>query len=59
MDWAVGAIMECGIAGSVKWKGFNPKKNPLTGKTGLQGHYEKHGHEFGNIIQNQYLKRAK
>ena len=51
--------MECGIAGSVKWKGFNPKKNPLTGKTGLQGHYEKHGHEFGNIIQNQYLKRAK
>ncbi|PIT54999.1 RHS repeat-associated core domain-containing protein [Snodgrassella alvi] len=52
-------LMNCGIAGSAKWKGFNPKKNSLTGKTGLQGHYEKHGHEFGNINQNQYLKRAK
>lgn len=52
-------LSNCGIVGSVKWKGFNPNKNPLTGKSRLQGHYEKHGHEFGNITQNQYMAKAK
>jgi pyocin large subunit-like protein len=36
-------------------KALIQRNNSLTGKTGLQGHYEKHGHEFGNINQNQYL----
>lgn len=25
----------------------------------MQGHFEKHGHEFGDITQNQYLTKAK
>ena len=49
----------CGIADSINWKGFNPRKNPSTGKKGLQTHFEKHGHEFGNITQNEYLIKAK
>ncbi|MEC9822949.1 RHS repeat-associated core domain-containing protein, partial [Escherichia marmotae] len=52
-------LNNCGIAGSVKWKSFNPNKNPVTGQTGLQYHYAKHGHEFGNITQNQYMAKAK
>ncbi|OKP73900.1 hypothetical protein A3842_21405 [Paenibacillus sp. P3E] len=36
---------------SINWKGFSSGK--------LQPHYEKHGHEFGNITQNEYLKLAK
>lgn len=50
-------LSNCGIASSVKWKSFNPNKNPVTGKSGLQGHFEKHGHEFGDITQNQYLAK--
>jgi len=36
---------------SINWKGFSSGK--------LQPHYEKHGHEFGDITQNEYLKLAK
>jgi Pretoxin HINT domain len=42
----------CGPAASdITWKGF-PKGS-------LKSHYEKHGHEFGDITQQEYLKRAK
>ncbi|WP_262127235.1 RHS repeat domain-containing protein, partial [Serratia entomophila] len=57
--WVDPLGLSCGIAGSVKWKGFNPKINPKTKLSGLQGHYQKHGHEFGDITQNQYLSKAK
>ncbi|OYD06599.1 hypothetical protein [Paludifilum halophilum] len=36
---------------SIKWKGFR--------KGSLAPHYEKHGHEFGDISQSEYLKMAK
>ncbi|MFD1407095.1 DUF4244 domain-containing protein [Kroppenstedtia eburnea] len=38
-------------AASVKWKGFS--------KGSLKGHYEKHGKEFGDISQKEYLEKAK
>ncbi|SDW89990.1 hypothetical protein SAMN05444487_107147 [Marininema mesophilum] len=41
----------CKPAASVKWKGFR--------KNSLAPHYEKHGHEFGNITQGEYFKKAK
>ncbi|PIJ46467.1 hypothetical protein BOM24_01480 [Tatumella sp. OPLPL6] len=59
VGWIRWGLSKCGIAGSIKWKSFNPNKNPVTGKSGLQGHFEKHGHEFGDITQNQYLAKAK
>jgi hypothetical protein len=40
-----------GLAGSVTWKGFSKGK--------LAEHFEKHGAEFGNITQSEYLKQAK
>ncbi len=38
-------------ASDVSWKGFSAGQ--------LVEHYNKHGHEFGNITQNEYLKKAK
>ncbi|KZE54406.1 hypothetical protein AV540_26370 [Brevibacillus parabrevis] len=35
----------------INWKGFSSGK--------LKPHWEKHGHEFGDISQNDYLKLAK
>lgn len=35
----------------MSWKGFSAGQ--------LTEHYDKHGHEFGNITQNEYLKKAK
>ncbi|MGP3593654.1 RHS repeat-associated core domain-containing protein [Vagococcus sp. WN89Y] len=59
-------LSDCGIAGAVNWKGFNPIKRDyvIDGVThknlsGLQYHYLKHGKEFGDITQVQYLKMAK
>lgn len=40
-----------GAAEAVKWKGFS--------KGELAEHFTKHGNEFGDITQNQYLKLAK
>jgi RHS repeat-associated protein len=37
--------------GEINWKGFSSGK--------LKSHWEKHGHEFGKISQNEYLKLAK
>ncbi|MEN7547387.1 hypothetical protein AAG747_05690 [Rapidithrix thailandica] len=45
----------------INWKDFNPVKDP-NGLTGLQRHYQKHvikQQEFGDISQNEYLKKAK
>ncbi|WP_251862287.1 hypothetical protein [Clostridium sp. Marseille-Q2269] len=39
------------VAEAVKWKGFS--------KGELAEHFIKHGNEFGNVTQNQYLKLAK
>lgn len=42
-------------------EGFS-EKNPETGLSKLQGHYQKYvaeGGEFGDISQNNYLKMAK
>lgn len=39
------------MAASVKWKGFS--------KGELSQHFDKHGLEFGDITQNQYLNLAK
>ena len=49
-------------AEDINWKGFNGKKDPETGLSKLQGHYQKHvveGGEFGDISQNECLKMAK
>lgn len=49
-------------AEDINWKGFNGKKDPETGLSKLQSHYQKHvveGEEFGDISQNEYLKMAK
>ncbi|WP_261854536.1 RHS repeat-associated core domain-containing protein, partial [Clostridium folliculivorans] len=43
--------IEKGAAEAVKWKGFS--------KGELAEHFAKHGNEFGDITQNQYLKLAK
>lgn len=40
-----------GLAADVSWKGFS--------KGSLATHFEKHGAEFGNITQSEYLKHAK
>ncbi len=40
-----------GLAANVSWKGFS--------KGSLATHFEKHGAEFGNITQSEYLKQAK
>jgi len=40
-----------GLAAGVRWKGFS--------KGSLATHFEKHGAEFGNITQSQYLNQAK
>jgi hypothetical protein len=42
---------EKGLAAQIAWKGFR--------KGSLAEHYEKHGAEFGNITQSQYLNQAK
>jgi len=42
---------EKGLAAQINWKGFS--------KGELAVHFEKHGAEFGNITQSQYLKLAK
>jgi len=42
---------ETGIAARVRWKGFSKGK--------LQDHFRKHGSEFGNVTQEQYLQAAK
>lgn len=56
----------CGITGAISWKGFNPQKRDYNingvvyqNLTGLQYHYKKHGREFGDITQIQYLNKAK
>ncbi len=52
---------EAGTEGT-NWKGFSSEKNPETGLTKLQEHYDKHvikGQEFGDISQTDYLKMAK
>lgn len=52
---------EVGAEGT-NWKGFSSEKNPETGLTKLQEHYDKHvirGQEFGDISQTDYLKMAK
>jgi len=42
---------------NISWKGFSSALKD--GKTSLQRHFIKHGKEFGDINQNQYLKLAK
>lgn len=47
--------------GLINWKGFSSVKD-ANGETGLQRHFNKHvirQKEFGDITQNQYLKKAK
>jgi len=44
------AAEQC-TAGSITWKGF--------GKGSLDRHHKKHGNEFGNLSQSEYLKQAK
>lgn len=65
MDRPLG-LENCGLAGAINWKGFNPARKDyvIDGVThknmsGLQYHYLKHGKEFGDITQVQYLNKAK
>ncbi len=49
-------------ASDLGWKSFSTTKTyKVDGKslTSLQYHYDKHGHEFGNISQSQYAKMAR
>lgn len=62
----LGLVGDCGLTGAVNWKSFNPNKRDyeIDGVThknlsGLQYHYLKHGKEFGDITQVQYLNKAK
>ena len=46
------------LSSSINWKGFSSTKDE-SGRTGLQRHFDKHGSEFGDITQNEYLQKSK